>query len=219
MRWRLFPILRSARADVDLRALAEKIKAAPSKALSFCLTDKGLRAARDRSPILLPCRIEIRPILAWILSRFHLEFKARGIMSEELDHQVFPTEELRRSKCDRDAFAAKPRFPIMVVLDRVTQGYNIGAIFRLCDAMLVERLVITGAEIHLRKRRLSQSARGTQYWTPWSQESSAEEAVIRAKADGYQIVVVELAANSVRPEAFIGNGEGSADAAELSTTT
>ena len=141
--------------------------------------------------------------MAWTLSRFHPEFKARGIMSEELDHQVFPTEELRRSKCDRDAFAAKPRFPIRVVLDRVTQGYNIGAIFRLCDAMLVERLVVTGAEIHLRKRRLSQSARGTQYWTPWSQESSAEEAVIRAKADGYQIVVVELAANSVRPEAFI----------------
>ncbi|WP_294539050.1 TrmH family RNA methyltransferase [uncultured Rhodoblastus sp.] len=75
--------------------------------------------------------------------------------------------------------------------------------FRLCDAMLVQRLVVTGAEIHLRNRRLSQSARGTQYWTPWSQESSAEEAVIRAKADGNQIVVAELAANSVRPEAFI----------------
>ena len=36
-----FPILRAARADVDLRASAEKIKAAPSKALSFCLTDKA----------------------------------------------------------------------------------------------------------------------------------------------------------------------------------
>jgi hypothetical protein len=49
---------RAVRADVDLRALAEKIKAAAaSKALSFCATDKGLLAARARSPIVLPCRI------------------------------------------------------------------------------------------------------------------------------------------------------------------
>jgi tRNA (guanosine-2'-O-)-methyltransferase len=123
-------------------------------------------------------------------------------MSDEPRHLVSPTAELRRSKCDRDAFAAKPRLPIMVVLDRVTQAYNIGAIFRLCDAMLAERLVITGAQVDLRKRNLGQAACGTQFWTPWTQENSAVKAVIRAKADGYQIAAVELASNSVRPETF-----------------
>ncbi|MGO9389129.1 TrmH family RNA methyltransferase [Rhodoblastus sp.] len=126
-------------------------------------------------------------------------------MSREPRHLVLPTAELRRSKCDRDVFAAKPRLPIMVVLDRVTQAYNIGAIFRLCDAMLAERLVITGAEVDLRKRNLGQAACGTQFWTPWSQEKTAMEAVVRAKADGYQIAAVELASNSVRPEAFTPN--------------
>jgi tRNA G18 (ribose-2'-O)-methylase SpoU len=124
-------------------------------------------------------------------------------MSKETRHLVSPTAELRRSKCDRDAFAAKPRLPIIVVLDRVTQAYNIGSIFRLCDAMLAERLVIAGAEVDLHKRNLGQAACGTQFWTPWSQEKSAVEAVTRAKADGYQIAVVELASNSVRPEAFV----------------
>jgi tRNA G18 (ribose-2'-O)-methylase SpoU len=123
-------------------------------------------------------------------------------MDKEPRHLVSPTAELRRSKCDRDAFAAKPRLPIMVVLDRVTQAYNIGAIFRLCDAMLAERLVITGAHVDLRKRNLGQAACGTQFWTPWTQEDSAVESVVRAKADGYQIAAVELASNSVRPEAF-----------------
>ncbi|WP_294541498.1 TrmH family RNA methyltransferase [uncultured Rhodoblastus sp.] len=124
-------------------------------------------------------------------------------MSEPTRRLVSPTTELRRSKCDRDAFAAMPRLPIRVVLDRVTQAYNIGAIFRLCDAMLAERLVIAGAEVDLRKRNLGQAACGTQFWTPWSQENSAVEAVIAAKADGYQIAAVELASNSVRPEAFM----------------
>ena len=123
-------------------------------------------------------------------------------MSKSPRHLVSTTAELRRAKCDRTAFAAKPRLPIRVVLDRVTQAYNIGAMFRLCDAMLAERLVITGVEVDLSKRNLGQAACGTQHWTPWSQEKSALDAVLRAKADGYQIAVVELASNSVRPEAF-----------------
>jgi tRNA G18 (ribose-2'-O)-methylase SpoU len=123
-------------------------------------------------------------------------------MSDEPRRLVTPTSELRRSKCDRQAFGAKPRLPIRVVLDRVTQAYNIGALFRLCDAMLAERLVITGADVDLRKRNLGQAACGTQFWTPWTQEPSAVEAVMRAKTDGYQIAAVELASNSVRPEAF-----------------
>ena len=47
-------------------------------------------------------------------------------MSEKPRHRVSPTTELRQAKCGRDAFAEKPRLPIRVVLDRVTQAYNIG---------------------------------------------------------------------------------------------
>ena len=126
-------------------------------------------------------------------------------MTETSRHRVSPTPELRQSKCSRDAFATKPRLPIRVVLDRVTQAYNIGAIFRLCDAMLAEKLVIAGVDVDLRKRALVQSARGTQHWTPWSAEKSALDAVVGAKAEGYQIVAVELASNSVRPEDFVPN--------------
>lgn len=123
-------------------------------------------------------------------------------MSETRRHRVSTTAELRREKCDRASFAAKPRLPIRVILDRVTQAYNIGAMFRLCDAMLAERLVITGVEVDLSKRNLGQAACGTQHWTPWSHEKTALDAVRRAKAEGYQIAVVELASNSVRPEDF-----------------
>lgn len=72
--------------------------------------------------------------------------------------------ELREVKPDRAAFAALPRRPITVALDRVRQNYNIGAIFRLCDAFLLERLIIGGIAVDLRKRKLVQAARGTQNW-------------------------------------------------------
>jgi tRNA G18 (ribose-2'-O)-methylase SpoU len=108
--------------------------------------------------------------------------------------------ELRESKPNRRDFAAQARRPITVVLDRITGLYNIGALFRLCDAFLVERLVICGAEsvpALLRKRKLVQAAMGTHRWVPWQQEPDAAEVVHAAKAAGAWIAAIELTAESV----------------------
>ncbi len=118
-------------------------------------------------------------------------------------YRVLGADELRRSKCGREAFRSKPRHPIKLVLDRVSQNYNIGAIFRLCDAMLVEELIVCGADVNLRNRKFVQAARGTQFWVPWSQAGSAADVVTRLKADGYQIAIAELAAGSVPPEQYM----------------
>ena len=61
-------------------------------------------------------------------------------------------------KPERSAFAVRQRNPVTVVLDGVAGNYNIGAIFRLCGAFLVERLVICGTVTTLRNRRLVQAA-------------------------------------------------------------
>lgn len=79
-------------------------------------------------------------------------------------NHVLATSELRRSKPGRADFAAQARNPITVVLDGVTQNYNLGAIFRLCDAFVVDRLVICGVPVKLHKRKLVQAAAGTQHW-------------------------------------------------------
>ena len=72
--------------------------------------------------------------------------------------------ELRLWNPDRRQFASLPREPITLVLDGVRRNYNIGAMFRLADAFLLERLVICGVHIDLRKRKLVQAACGAQYW-------------------------------------------------------
>ena len=77
--------------------------------------------------------------------------------------RALTTPELRRTKATRDQFLLRPRRPITVVLDGVTHNYNIGAVFRLCDAFLVQELLICGTKADLRKRRLVQAAQGTQY--------------------------------------------------------
>jgi tRNA G18 (ribose-2'-O)-methylase SpoU len=117
--------------------------------------------------------------------------------------RALTTSELRHTKATRDEFLSRPRRPITVVLDGVTQNYNIGGIFRLCDAFLVQQLVICGTKVDLRKRRLVQAAQGTQHWGPWSERQHASEPVADAKARGAWIVVAEQTAGSVRPEQIV----------------
>ena len=107
--------------------------------------------------------------------------------------------ELRQRKPDRDSFLALPRRPITVVLDGVRRNYNLGAIFRLCDAFLADRLVICGSKVDLRKRKLVQAAAGTQHWVPWEGADSAIAVVTAAKATGAWVVVAEQTIASCPP--------------------
>lgn len=117
------------------------------------------------------------------------------------DH-VLATAELRGGKPDRRRFAGQPRLPLTLVLDGVRGNYNLGAIFRLCDAFLVERLVICGTPVMLRKRKLVQAAAGAQRWVPWQEAPDAVAVVRQAKAAGAWIVVADLTAASVAPAAL-----------------
>ncbi len=114
--------------------------------------------------------------------------------------RALTTPELRDTKLSRDRFLARPRRPITVVLDGVSQNYNIGAIFRLCDAFLVRELVICGTKVELQKRRLVQAAQGTQHWVPWTEYQHASQAIADLKARGAWVTVAEQTTGSVRPE-------------------
>lgn len=122
--------------------------------------------------------------------------QARDTTHRKLGHAL-EKGALRVPKPSRHDFPDMPRHPIRLVLDGVQQNYNIGAIFRLADAMLVEQLVICGTEVNLRNRKVVQAARGTQHWVPWRQEESGQVAVAAARQDGYQVVVVEQTSASV----------------------
>ena len=115
---------------------------------------------------------------------------------------VLTKPELRSVKASRTDFAGQPRNPIILILDGVRNGYNVGSIFRLCDAFLIERLVICGTPPVLRKRKLVAAAAGTQRWVPWKSADTAADAVQAAKAAGYWVAAIELTAFSVSVDAM-----------------
>jgi tRNA G18 (ribose-2'-O)-methylase SpoU len=119
------------------------------------------------------------------------------MLSVPIIRRSLTTPELRSDKTAREEFLARPRRPITVVLDGVRQNYNIGAIFRLCDAFLVQQLVICGTPVELHKRKLVQAAQGAQHWVPWLACERATQAVAEAKARADWVVIAEQTTSSL----------------------
>jgi len=126
---------------------------------------------------------------------------------------AFTTAELVARKPDAESFTRLPRAPISVVLDDVRSLANVGLIFRICDALRVERLYLCGitgrpaGQIpghdqrprHVQDRAEREIARTAVMaipFVPWEYQPSALNVVKRLRQSGYQCVAVEQAHHS-----------------------
>src|SRR5919202_3043087 len=94
-------------------------------------------------------------------------------------------------------FARVPRAPISVVLDDVRSLANVGLIFRLCDALRVERLYLCGITGHPPRREIDKTAVMAVPYVPWEYRESALEVASELRAQGRQVVAVEQAHGSL----------------------
>lgn len=86
-----------------------------------------------------------------------------------------------------------PRNPLYLILDNVYDTYNIGGIFRLADALCVERVYLCGEMETPPNARIQKSSIGTYKVVPWSYRSDAGAAIqeIRSAQDSVFVVAVE----------------------------
>ncbi len=84
---------------------------------------------------------------------------------------------------------------LSLVLDRVQNPLNVGAIVRTASAERVERLYVGGGTAP-DAPKAGKMSMGTEKYVAWSTFEDPGEAVDAARADGYLIVGVELAAQA-----------------------
>ncbi len=81
---------------------------------------------------------------------------------------------------------------LSLVLDRVQNPFNVGAIVRTAAAQRIERLYL-GASTSPDDPKAAKTAMGTQRYVPWNSFEDPLMAIRAARQDGYRIVGVELA--------------------------
>jgi len=119
----------------------------------------------------------------------------RKLRTSELNR--LSAEELKQSK----------RSPVIVVLDNVRSAYNVGSVFRTCDAFAIEGIYLCGITAQPPNRELMKTSLGSTDSIPWKYFKSNEEAVRDLKSSGHQIVLIEQTDESISLEQFFPEKE------------
>ena len=90
-----------------------------------------------------------------------------------------------------DAFKEAPKMPLIVVLDDVRSMYNIGSVFRTCDAFRVEAVYLCGITAQPPHPEIHKTALGGEDSVTWRYFKTAKEAVEELHRNNTFVYAVE----------------------------
>lgn len=101
-----------------------------------------------------------------------------------------------------EVFKNQPKTPLVLVLDNVRSALNVGSAFRTADAFAIEKIILCGITAQPPNREITKTALGATESIAWAYVKEAVEAVQNLKVQGFKIIVVEQAENSVLLQDF-----------------
>jgi tRNA G18 (ribose-2'-O)-methylase SpoU len=105
-------------------------------------------------------------------------------------------EDLRETKPTRDEYLTKPKLPLVVVLDNVTNSYNVGSFIRLADAFAIEKIIVCG-ELTISDKKLKKASRNEAKWVNIEYSDSTTSSLQALLDKGYSVYSVELCHESI----------------------
>ena len=81
---------------------------------------------------------------------------------------------------------------IVLLAHNIRSLWNIGSLFRTCDAFGIKKFYLTGYTATPPRREISKTALGAEEFVPWEHNKDPMEIIKNLKNDGYAIVALEL---------------------------
>ena len=107
------------------------------------------------------------------------------------------------NRVSTEEFKQQEKLPLVVVLDNVRSMYNVGSLFRTCDAFSVERLLLCGITACPPHKEISKTALGATESVDWEHFPTTKDALINLKSKGYTILAVEQVDTSTPLHTFV----------------
>ena len=107
---------------------------------------------------------------------------------------------LRNDELERlsaEEFKRAHKLKITVILDNVRSQHNIGSVFRTADSFFIEKIILCGICAVPPTPEIHKSALGAEFSVDWQYYKNTSEAVAALKEEGYIIISVEQAENSI----------------------
>ncbi len=103
---------------------------------------------------------------------------------------------IEMNRLSLEEFKQSRKLPLVVVLDDVRSLYNVGSVFRSCDAFRIEAIYLCGITATPPNAEIHKTALGAENSVDWQYFSNAEDAVTQLKDNGYFVYSVEQAEGS-----------------------
>lgn len=89
--------------------------------------------------------------------------------------------------------------PIYIIVDNVLDTYNVGAIFRLADAVAAEKVILCGQTEIPPHHKIKKASINTTEWVDWEYAETAVSAIqnLKLRIQNIQIVAIEQDARSI----------------------
>lgn len=104
------------------------------------------------------------------------------------------TDELDRISVEE--FRSVPKLPVVVVLDNLRSGLNVGSVFRTADAFGISHIYLCGITVAPPHREILKSAIGATESVAWSTFPSTRECLEHLKLGNWTIVGIEQTTSS-----------------------
>ena len=99
-------------------------------------------------------------------------------------------------------FKELDKLPVAVVLDNVRSMHNVGSIFRTSDGFAVEQIALCGITAQPPHREIEKTALGATQSVNWAYFETPLQALEKLREEGYQIIAIEQAENSMMLNTF-----------------
>jgi tRNA G18 (ribose-2'-O)-methylase SpoU len=99
-------------------------------------------------------------------------------------------------------FKESDKFPVIVVLENIRSAYNVGSVFRTCDAFLIEAIYIIGYSAKPPHKEIKKTALGAEDTVAWKYFKTTAEAIGQLRSEGYNVYAAEQAEGSYKLNAI-----------------
>lgn len=108
-------------------------------------------------------------------------------------------KELRTTVPDSKDLKNLKKNPVYIIVDNVLDTYNVGAIFRLADAVAAEKVLLCGVTEHPPHTRIKKASINTTEWVNWEYFEKTTDAIknLRENVQNIKIIAVEQDSKSV----------------------
>lgn len=106
---------------------------------------------------------------------------------------------LRRTKASEKDKKILKKNDIFIILDNVLDTYNVGAIFRLADAVAAKKVFLCGYTETPPNSRIKKASINTTEWIDWEHSADAKSAIqdLRSKIQDLRVIAIEQSPKSI----------------------